>query len=197
MNDDKIISSFSERLALDKAVRALADAPTAFELEKRARALAEQGQAVLKPMLRQLGTRDAQLRGGLGLMAQHMDPMLIVPALRRIVRDTRRPDNARLTAAMILERYLDVTLDPALTQTLPDSSNIARQSAEEALTLAETEPLVVVEYAEQLLEESDEVIETVIDVLLGMDEPRRAGLGGRHAGPRRAAPLALSRPARL
>jgi hypothetical protein len=176
MNDGKIITGFSERLAQDKAVRALADAPTAFELEKRARALAAQGQAILKPMLRQLGTRDAALRGGLGLLAQHMDPMLIVPALRRVIRDTRRPDDTRLTAAMILERYLDVTLDPALLQTLPDSSNVARQSAEEALTLRETAPLIIVEYAEQLLEESDEVIETVIDVILSMDDPQRAGL---------------------
>ena len=70
-----------------------------------------------------------------------------------------------LTAAMILQRYLDVELDPALTQTLPDSSDVARQSATEALALAENEPLVMVEYAEQLLDESDEVVGTVIDVL--------------------------------
>jgi hypothetical protein len=176
MSDDKIIRGFSERLALDRAVRALADAPTAFELEKRARALAQQGKVVLKPMLRHLDTPDAQMRGGLGLVAQRMDPMLIVPALRRVVADGRRTDDARLTAAMLLERYLDVTLDPALAQTLPDTSTVARQSAEEALALAETEPLVMVEYAEQLLEESDEVIATVIDVLLGMDDPRRASL---------------------
>ncbi len=176
MSDDKIIRGFSERLALNKAVRALADAPTTFELEKRVRELAGQGEAVLNPMLRQLDTHDAQLRGSLGLVAQRMDPMLIVPALRRVVADGRRPNDARLTAAMILERYLDVTLDPATTQTLPDSSTVARQSAEEALALAETEPLVIVEYAEQLLEESNEVVTTVIDVLLGMDNPKRASL---------------------
>ena len=176
MSDDKIIRGFSERLALNKAMRALSDAPSAFELEKRARELAQQGEVVLKPLLRHLDTSNAQLRGGLGLVAQRMDPMLIVPALRRVVADGRRPDNARLTAAMILERYLDVTLDPTLTQTLPDTSTVARQSAEEALSLAETEALVMVEYAEQLLEESDEVIATVIDVLLSMDDPRRASL---------------------
>ena len=176
MSDDKIIRGFSERLALDKAVRALADAPTAFELEKRARELAGQGEAVLNPMLRQLDTHDPQMRGGLGLVAQRMDPMFIVPALRRAVADGRRSDNARLTAAMILERYLDVTLDTALTQTLPDTDDVAKQSVEEALALAETEALVMVEYAEQLLEESDEVIETVIDVLLSMDDPKRASL---------------------
>lgn len=176
MSNAKIINGFSERLALDKAVRALADAPTAFELEKRARELAKQGKAVLNPLLRQLGTGDAQMRGGLGLIAQHMDPILIVPALRRVVRDTRRSDDARLTAAMILERYLDVPLDPALTQILPDSSNVARQSAEEALALRGTSPLIFVEYAEQLLDEPDDVIEMVIDVIVSMDDPRRAGL---------------------
>lgn len=176
MSDQKIISGFGERLALENEVRALADVSNVFELERRARDLAQQGDKVLNALLRQLDTHDAQMRGGLGLTAQYMDPMLIIPALRRVVTSGRRSNDARLTAAMILQRYLDVELEPALTQILPDSSEVARQSATEALALAETEPLVMVEYAEQLLEESDEVIGTVIDVLLSMEDPRRASL---------------------
>ncbi len=176
MSDEKIISGFGERLALENDVRALADASNVFELERRARELAHQGDKVLNALLRQLDTHDAQMRGGLGLTAQYMDPMLIIPALRRVVADGRRSNNARLTAAMILQRYLDVELDPTLAQALPDSGEVARQSATEALTLAENEPLVMVEYAEQLLEESDEVIGTVIDVLMRMEDPRRASL---------------------
>ncbi len=176
MSEDNVIQGFGERLALANQVRALGDAPTAFELERRARELAKQGDKVLNAYIRQLDTHDAQLRGGLGLTAQHMDPMLIIPALRRVVADARRTDDARLTAAMILQRYLDVELDPALTQMLPDSSDVARQSALEALSLAENEPMVMVEYTDQLLDESDEVIGTVIDVLMDMDDPRTASL---------------------
>jgi len=176
MSEQKIINGFGERLALENEVRALADVSNVFELERRARDLAQQGDKVLNAILRQLDTHDAQMRGGLGLTAQYMDPMLIIPALRRVVTSGRRSNDARLTAAMILQRYLDVELDPALTQTLPDSSEVARQSAKEALALAENDPLVMVEYAEQLLEESDEVIGAVIDVLLSMEDPRRASL---------------------
>jgi len=176
MSDEKVILGFGERLALENEVRALTDATSAFDLERRARELAQKGDKVLNALLRHLDTHDAQMRGGLGLTAQHMDPMLIIPALRRVVISGQRSDDARVTAAMILQRYLDVELDPALTQTLPDSSEVARQSATEALALAEDEPMVMVEYADQLLDESDEVIGTVLDVLMDMENPKRAGL---------------------
>ncbi len=179
MNDGtgKVIHSFGRRLALDKDLRALGDAHNAFELERRARSLAEQEEgAILNPLIRQLDTENATLRGGLGLLSQYLDPNLIVPALHGVASDSNRPDDARLTAVMILERYLDVPVDPELVRVLPDPKAVARQSAVEALTLAESSPLVLVEFAEQLLDEPQKIVEPVLDVIASMDDPRRARL---------------------
>jgi hypothetical protein len=93
---------------------------------------------------------------------------------------------------MILERYLDETVDPALAGRLPEAREIARQSAHEALRLAETTPLVLVEYAEQLLREPPEVVRQVLDVLIADDDPRMATLLGviaAYAEPAEAARL--------
>lgn len=174
--NNKVIRSFGERLTLDQAVRALADAPNAYELDRRARDLAQHGDAILNPMLRQLDTENPKLRGGLGLLAQYLDPELVVPALHQVAADPRRPDNVRLTAVMILERYLDILLEPSLAQFLPEPDDVAQSSAEQALELAESEPLILVEYAEQLLEETPEVVNAVLDVIMEMEDPLRASL---------------------
>ena len=67
--NSKVIDSFGERLAVDQAVRALADAANAYELEQAASALAERGDLALAALVRHLDTRNPKLRGGLGLLA--------------------------------------------------------------------------------------------------------------------------------
>ncbi len=178
MSDDKIVRGFSDRLALEEAVQALAQAPNAFELERRARDLAMQGDAIIPVLVRHLDTDNPTLRGGLTLIARHLDRDAIVPALRRVAADPRRSPTARLTAVMILERYLGETVDPALVGRLPEARAVARQSAHEALHMAETMPLVLVEYAAQLLGEPPEIVRQVLAVLSEDDDPRMASLLG-------------------
>ncbi|RME83910.1 MAG: hypothetical protein D6775_06900 [Caldilineae bacterium] len=174
--NDNVIHGFSKRLALEREIEALAEASTAIELERRARALAGHGEQIVPVLIRHLGTDNAQIRGGLGLVARYLDRDLIVPALHRAAADPHLPGDARLTAVMILERYLDVEVEPALAQTLPDASEVARQSAEEALALAEKDPYTFYEYAEQLLAEPPEIVNAVLDVLVTIDDPRMAQL---------------------
>jgi len=178
MSEDKIVRGFGERLALEEAVQALAQAPNAFELERRARDLAMQGDAIIPVLVRHLDTDNPTLRGGLALIARHLDRDAIVPALRRVAADPRRSTAARLTAVMILERYLGETVDPALIGRLPEAREVARQSAHEALHLAETMPLVLVEYAAQLLGEPPAIVRQVLTVLSEDDDPRMASLLG-------------------
>ncbi len=173
---DNVIRTFNERLAVEQGVRALGTAPNAYELERRARDLAGQGDAALAALLRQLDTDNPTLRGGLGLLAQHLDHTLVSLALRQAAADSRRPPAARLTAVMILERYLNETIDPNLARDLPEPADVARQSAEEALTLAATSPLVPVEYAQQLLEEPPEIVHAVLNVVAALETPQRARL---------------------
>ena len=171
---DNVIRSFNERLAVEQGVRALGAAPNAYELERRARELSAQGDAALAALLRQLDTDNPTLRGGLGLLAQHLDHTLVSLALRQAAADPRRPAAARLTAVMILERYLEETIDPNLARILPEPADVARQSAEEALMLAASSPLVPVEYAHQLLDEPPEVVNAVLDVVAGLETHQRA-----------------------
>lgn len=175
-SNDKVIHSFADRLALERAVQALGEAPNAYELERRARELAAKGSLALNALLRHLDASTPTLRGGLGLLAQSLDRDLVVPALHRAAADPLRSATARLTAVMILERYLGESIDPSLTPALPDPAQVARQSAEEALALAAGSPLVLAEYVIQLLAEPPEVIYAVIDVLSSLESPQRARL---------------------
>ncbi len=175
-SSDKVIHSFADRLALDQAVRALADAPNSFEMERRAQELAGHGDAALNSLIRYLDAPNPTLRGGLGLLAKYLGPDRAIPALVRAAADPRRSPEARYTAVMILERYLDYTIDHGRLPPLPDPGQVARRSAEQALTLAEESPLVLVEYATQLLNEPPEVIAAVIDVLGSLENPQRARL---------------------
>ena len=177
MNDDHPrILNFNDRLAIDRAVKDLAKARNAQEQDRMARKLAQRGRPALNALLRHLDASDPALRGGLGRLAQHLEPEMTIAALRRAAMDESRSDAARLTAVMLLERYLGQEIDPALAQRIPASYDVARESGEEAIAIAETEPLVLVEYAEQLLDEPPEIVHAVVQVIKDMDDPRRARL---------------------
>jgi len=175
-NDSHIIHNFGDRLAIDRAVKNLTKARNAYEQDKQAQELAAKGQPALKALLRNLNASDPTLRGGLGRLAKYLDPAIAIPALRLAAMDETRDDAARLTAVMILERYLDQEIDPAMAQRIPASYDVARESGEEAIAIAETDPMVLVEYAEQLLEEPPEIVHAVLQVIMDMETPQRAPL---------------------
>jgi hypothetical protein len=174
--NSRILHGFGDRLAIERAVKDLAKARNAYQQDKLARELATKGQPALRALLRNLEASDPSLRGGLGHLAQYLAPDLVIPALRQAAMDEARTDAARLTAIMLLERYLGQEIDPAMAQRLPASYDVARESGEEAIAIAETEPLVLVEYAEQLLDEPPEIVHAVMQVIKDMEDPRRARL---------------------
>lgn len=174
--DSRILHSFGDRLAIDRAVKELAKARNAYRQDQLARELAAKGEPVLKALLRNLEASDPALRGGLGHLAQHLDPDETISALRQAAMDESRSDAARLTAVMLLERYLGQEIDPAMAQRIPASYDVARESGEEAIAIAETEPMVLVEYAEQLLDEPPEIVHAVMQVIMDMKDPRRVRL---------------------
>jgi len=175
-NESRILHGFSDRLAIERAVKELSKARNAYQQDQLARQLAARGKPVVGALLRHLETDDPAFRGGLGRLAQHLDPNLIIPALRQAAMDEGRAESARLTAVMLLERYLDQEIDPAMAQRIPASYDVARESGEEAISIAETEPLVLVEYAEQLLDEPPEIVRAVLHVIIDMEDPRRVRL---------------------
>jgi hypothetical protein len=174
--DSRILHSFGDRLAVEQAIKALAQARNAQQQEVLARELAQKGPLALKALLRHLEDSNPAMRGGMGRLAKHLPPELVIPALRQAAMDDARTDNARLTAVMLLERYLGQEIDAAMAQRIPASYDVARESGEEALSMAQTEPMVLVEYAEQLLDEPPEIVQAVLHVILAMDDPAKVRL---------------------
>ncbi|MCB0200067.1 MAG: hypothetical protein KDI03_08345, partial [Anaerolineae bacterium] len=69
-SSSKIITTFQDRLALNTAMKSLAQTTTAAEVRQRAAEIAaEFGDRALPALLSHLNTTDPQMRGGLGMLA--------------------------------------------------------------------------------------------------------------------------------
>ena len=157
--DSKIITTFSQRRAIEQAIKALGETTTEEELDQRVAEIANLGEGVLPALINQLDTSNAQIRGGLGRLAQRLPREQIAAALRRAAGDRTRPERARLTAIMILERFLNEPVGPDLLKGLPSADQLAITALEEALADIGEDPEVLMEYVAQLESEPLEVIE--------------------------------------
>jgi hypothetical protein len=167
----RVLTGLSERRELRAAFGALAETSNIDQLVEKAQAIAEHGSAVVPILVSLLDTTDPQTRGGLGQVAAHLKPEEIVPALRGVARSRERSDTARLTAMMILDRYLHETVDESLLVGLQDPDVVAVQSLRELSHEMAQNPFVVIEYLAQLAEQPAEVAGVVLDAIprLGPD----------------------------
>ncbi len=167
----KVLTGLMERRALETAFQELAQTNSVDQLAERARAIAEHGAAVVPVLVGLLDTTDPQIRGGLGQVALHLERKQIVPALRAVASARDRSDHARLTAMMILDRYLHEPVEEALLAGLQDPDEVAAQSLRELSHEMEQNPFVVIEYLNQLNEQPPEVAGVVLDAIprLGPD----------------------------
>ncbi|HEX9116476.1 MAG TPA: hypothetical protein VGA61_10440 [Anaerolineae bacterium] len=157
-----------ERRALEAAFQELAETDSLDQLAERAQAIAGHGSAVLPVLVGLLDTADPQVRGGLGQVAVHLNREQIVPALRAVARARDRSDHARLTAMMILDRYLHEPVDESLMAGLQDPDEVAAQSLRELSHEMERNPFVALEYLNQLGEQPAEVAGMVLDAIPGL-----------------------------
>ncbi len=162
-HDPKIITTLQQRHQIEQALKALGETASEEELARLATEIAQHGEAVVPALLALLGTSNLQLRGGLGHVAQRLPRELIVPALRAAAGNPARPDNERMTAMTILERYLNEPLGPELFQGLTDPRRMALASLREALAEFQRDPDVVMEYLTQLEKEPTEVALMIIE----------------------------------
>ncbi|MEZ4767621.1 MAG: hypothetical protein R2844_04270 [Caldilineales bacterium] len=150
-SSSKIITTFQDRLALDTAVRSLAQTTTAAEARQRAAEIAAKfGDRAIPALVRQLDTTDPQMRGGLGMLAAMLDYEKTTTALRAAARNRALDDQARLTAITILDRYLNIAPDEDMYHGMGAPEESALRSLREALADQATDPLVLVEYFRQL-----------------------------------------------
>lgn len=157
--DSKIITTFAQRRAIEQAIKALGTTATEEELDQRVAEIANAGEGVLPALINQLDTSSAQMRGGLGRLAQRLPRDQITAALRRAAGDRARPERARLTAIMILERFLNEPIGPDLLKGLPSADQLAVTALEESLADIGEDPAVLMEYVAQLEAEPLPVIE--------------------------------------
>lgn len=147
----KIITTFQDRLALETAVKSLADATSTAEQRRRAGEIAARfGDRAIPALIGQLNTTDPQMRGGLGVLAAMLDYERTTAALRAAARNRALDDQARLTAITILDRYLDIVPDEDMYQGMGPPEESALRSLREALADMADDPLVLVEYFRQL-----------------------------------------------
>jgi hypothetical protein len=161
----RVLNGLMERRALESAFAALAETTSVDELAERSQAIAQHGNAAIPVLLSLLDTSDPQLRGGLGQVAARLEPEQIVPALRTAARSRERTDQARLTALMILDRFLHEPVDEALLAGLQDPDTVAAQSLRELVHEMERNQFVVIEYLNQLAEQPADVALTVIEAI--------------------------------
>ncbi len=162
MTSGRIIHSFRERREIELLLHEIARERDEFARETLAQDLAARGEAVVPVLLRHLGTTNPLLRGAIGLVAAFLPREIIVPPLRQIAANPGRGDQERMTALMILERYLEEPVEESLYAELRDPQAVLEQSLREVVEHQDDIPEIVHDYVTQLQEEPVDVAHAVL-----------------------------------
>ncbi len=164
---DKIIHSFQQRRQLNQAIDELAKAASEAELSRRARSIVQTYPAdlVLTALLKHLDAPSGQVRGGLGHIAALLPPDKVTPALHAAAANRNNSPQARVTAALLLERFLGEELPAGAISDLDESNEVAFQSMTEAIAAARYNRHILLEYVTQMRETDAEVAYIVMEML--------------------------------
>jgi hypothetical protein len=170
MPKGKIITTLRLRREIEQQIRTLVEVESEDELSAQIAHIVAQGDATISTILANLETSDPHFRGALGLVASHLPHDEIAGALRDTARDESLPDQVRLTALMILERFLDEEVDAAALQGMHDPNQVVLQSLIEVTSESERDRSILVEYVRGLAEQPADLALLVLDAL-GEIEP--------------------------
>ena len=164
---DKIINTFQQRRQLQQAFAALDETRTEAELIAAARAIVHQFPAdlVLATLLTFLDTPKSQIRGGLGHVAALLPPDETTVALQNEIANRRNSSQSRITAAVLLERFLGHAVPAGIISDLQDTNEVAFQSLREAIEEAARNRTVLLDYVTQLRQTEPAVAVMVMDLL--------------------------------
>ncbi len=164
---DKLINTFHQRRKLNAEIEALGATSTETELLDQVRALVKKYEPdlILATLRKHLDTASSQLRGGLGRLAVMLPYEEITAAMRHEAANRANPTQARLTAALILERFLQAELPPALMSDLKDPETVVMQSLQEAIEEGHQNRYVLLDYVRQMRQESEDVGYMVLELL--------------------------------
>ncbi len=175
---DKIINTFQQRLQLEREMAALGETTTETDLDRQVQALAAgyPSDLLLTVLVKKLDVTNGQLRGGLGKLAALLPKDDALTALRNAAASRRNSAQTRLTAALLMQRFLGQEVPPALMADLHDSDHVVMQSLQEAIDEARTNRYVLLEYVRQLRLESEETAHMVMGLLDRVDTGDQVGL---------------------
>jgi hypothetical protein len=167
MNDPQIISGFQERRQLEEAIDALGQTATEAELIAATRELASRfpPERLVAAIQRHLGDANSQLRGGLGHLSTLLPPEMITPVLRELAANRQNTPVARMSALLLLERYLGEVVPHALTSDLSGNDDIAMQSLLEAVEEGRHHRHVFLEYVTQMQDHGVDVAFMVLGLM--------------------------------
>jgi hypothetical protein len=164
---DKIIHSFQTRRQLGQAFEELEATSNEVELIRQAQTVIQQfdEDLVLGELVRRLDTVSSQMRGGLGHVAALLSPDKVGAALRGAAGDRQNSPQARITAALVLERFLGQDLPAGVMSDLDQSNEVAMQSLREAIEESVQNRHILLEYVTQMRETDAGVALAVIEML--------------------------------
>jgi hypothetical protein len=169
----KVITTLKDRLELERQLAMLLEVQSEQEFTRQARRIATGGDQVIPVILRNLGHAGARQLNALGVVASmYPHQAEILNKLYEAAADMDRPDGERVSAMLILERFLGEAPDPYLLQTLDDPRAIAIESIRDLIDTSEQDPAVLVEYMRALSAQPKEAIAGIMDTLLEISQER-------------------------
>ena len=175
---DPLTSAFQQRRQLALDLSSMAETETEQELLVAAQAIVESYSAdiILGEIVKRLDTPNSQLRGGLGHLAALLPPEEVVPVLRSAVGDRRNGAQERITAALLLERFVGEPVPAALLSDLSQSNEVAFQSLREAVGDGIFNRHILLEYAVQMRQAGGDIAYLVMGLLDRLPETDRVEL---------------------
>ena len=169
----KVIHTLQDRWRIDQDIQELLQVRSQQEFTDRAQRIAARGDQVISVILRRLDHADARTLSALGAVSSlYPQREQILNKLYGAAADLNRPDRGRVSAMLILERFLGQEPDPYLISTLDDPQFMAVESIREMIREGERDPRALLEYTRTLAEQPDETIEGVIDTLIEVGQER-------------------------
>jgi len=175
---DKIIDTFHIRRKLHNDLAGLASTHSEAEMLAQVRAIAQNYEPllILSTLSKFLDNSSSQLRGALGRLATLLPYDETVIVLRKEAANRQNPTQTRLTAALILERFLQAEIAPGLMSDIKNPETVVMQSLQEALAESYTNRYVLLEYVRQMRQENEQVAYQVMDLLGQLDAADRPEL---------------------
>ena len=162
-----VITTLRDRWSLEQELQSMLDIRSEQEFSAQARRVATSGEQVVPVLLSRLDQADGRFVGVLGAVASfYPDRQEIIDRLMQAAESRARSDRGRVSAILILERFLEQETDPYLFETLSDPRFMATESIREMVREGERDPRAWIEYTRSLVEQPPEMVWDVMETLL-------------------------------